>query len=168
MEKYEYEDYRFQFILTVDEKIICHRLFDIKWYNELVIHSLDLKTLVDDCVDIIETSLKEKSYEDLWSTFNPYYVQTEERISKEKDVRQSNFGFKILVDNNIVVEKSFDGSVYPLNVRYNIDVRNLIYPIVKEIRRVFCSKNLELAPKTPIQLAEEACRRKTQRYFSTI
>ena len=79
-EKYDYSKFRFEFLLSVNNHIICQRLFDIRGYNPDVIGSYDLKWLVDDCVTIIDANLNKTSKDLMWEYFNPYIVQTQDSV----------------------------------------------------------------------------------------
>lgn len=141
-ENIDYEKFRFEFLLSVNGHIICQRLFDIRNYNEKVLNSIDLKWLVDDCVRIIQDDLKQKSVDQLWKYYNPYIEQTQEDVNKTKSDRDRNhnFDFEIRVDKKTVIKRQFDGSVYSPNVRYQVDIKDIISELINEIRNVFSQK----------------------------
>lgn len=141
-ETVNYKKFKFEFLLYVNGHIICQRLFDIKNYNDEVLKSLDLKWLVDDCVGIIENDLKEKTKEQLWEYFNPYIEQTQENVDKSKlgNDKEHKFKFQIRVDRKTVVEREFDGKVYSPNVRYQVDITDIIGDLINLIRNVFTQK----------------------------
>lgn len=142
-EKFDYKKFRFEFLLSVNNHIICQRLFDVRNYNPKVLKSLELKWLVDDCVNIIENDLKEKSIEQVWKYYNPYIPQTKEDIEKTKSENKEHvFSFEIRVDKKTVITRNFDGSVYSPNVRYQVDIKDIIGDLIAEIRNVLSEKKL--------------------------
>ena len=52
---------RFEFVLTVNDNIVCQRYFRIGGFRERSLGSLQLTEAVEQCVEIINNDLKEKS-----------------------------------------------------------------------------------------------------------
>lgn len=140
--KFDYQNYRFEFILDVNDNIICQRLFDIRGYNEEVLRSMDLKWLIDDCVDIIIDDLKKKSIEQLWKYYNPYLEQTQEDIEKTRVINDKDyfFNFEIKVDKKTVIKRQFDANVFSPNVRFQVDIKDIVSDLIYQIRSVFSQK----------------------------
>ena len=77
-----FEEQKFEFLLYVNDHIVCQRGFNIRDYNEESIHSLELKELMDSLIGmnngsfgelgIIPNYLKQKSINLLWENYNPY------------------------------------------------------------------------------------------------
>lgn len=59
---------RFQFLLYVNENVICQRYFRINNFDYSSIESLELKEVMDDCVKKIQQDLVEKSRVYMWYT----------------------------------------------------------------------------------------------------
>ena len=57
---------RFQFLLYVNENVICQRYFRINSFDYSSIESLEMKEVMDDCVKMIQQDLIEKSRVYLW------------------------------------------------------------------------------------------------------
>jgi hypothetical protein len=86
------EDQRFEFVLYINDHIICQRYFNIYDFNEDSIKSLELKEMMDNIAGmnngdygsqgIIPNHLKEKSLTYLWDNYNPYFLQPEEGSKK--------------------------------------------------------------------------------------
>jgi hypothetical protein len=100
---------------------------------------------VNDCVKLIEDDLKEKTYEYLYKSFNPYKEQTKEEIISENIYENEDiFDFEIKIDDKCVVKKRFTGNVYPQRVRYSVDVRKIIPALIKQIQETFSSENFSV------------------------
>lgn len=135
---------KFEFVLNINDNIICQRYFSIKSFNRDVVKSLDIKWCVDDVVDMVKDDLKEKSYEYLYKQYNPYVKQTQEEIDNmNKDIYENEdiFDFQIKIDDRVVAQRQFSGNVYPQRVRYSVDVRSLIPKIIRHIQDVFSQEN---------------------------
>lgn len=143
------EEQRFEFVLYINKHIICQRYFSIKDYNEKSSNSLDIKNLMDKIVGMSENSertmgiipshLKKKSMEYLWKFYNPYAPPKEEpykNIFEKEDI----FDFEIRVDKTAVAQSSFSGNYFPPQVRYQVDIKELIPNIISEIKDTLSQK----------------------------
>jgi hypothetical protein len=143
------EEQRFEFILYINDHIICQRYFNIRDFNEDSINSYEIKELMDNIcgmnndqfgrLGIIPKYLQNKSIDYLWDNYNPYYVQKEETNKNIFD-KIDNFQFEIKVDKVIVGKSQFSGNFFPPKVRYAVDVREIIPSIMNEIRHSLSQK----------------------------
>lgn len=144
-----FAEQRFEFVLYINDHIICQRYFDIRNYNEDVLQSYEIKELVDNIVGmnnggwgglgIIPNHLKKKSIDYSWAGYNQYEPIQEEVKSIFDKI--DDFQFEIKVDKRTVVKSGFSGNFFPPRVRYAVDVREIIPAIVSEIRTYFSEKN---------------------------
>lgn len=74
---------RFEFILTINDNIICQRYFKINNLNEESLCSLNIKDAIDICVDMIHNDLVSKSRVYLAMT-SPYIFNNEAEYTKSK------------------------------------------------------------------------------------
>jgi hypothetical protein len=149
----KFEDERFEFVLYINNHIICQRFFKIRDYNEDSTKSYEMKELMDNIcgmnngtfgsLGIIPEYLQKKSGEYLWSNYNPYYIQKDE-VSKDIFEKEDNFQFEIKVDKVSVGKSQFSGNFFPPKVRYAVDVREIIPSIMSEIRYFMGQKNYSL------------------------
>lgn len=147
------EEQRFEFVLYINDHIICQRYFNIREYNEDSLNSYELKELMDNIagmnidnfgkLGIIPKYLKDKSVDYLWDNYNPYATQKEETVKNIFD-KIDNFQFEIKVDKKVVAKSEFSGNFFPPKVRYAVDVREIIPSIMTEIRQYFSQKNYSM------------------------
>ncbi len=136
---------KFEFVLYINGNIICQRYFSVKNYNKEVKYSMDLKWCIDECVQTIQTDLKEKSTDYLYRQYSPWQKQTQEEVDANKrDIfeKEDNFDFEIKVDDRSVAKSRFSGNMYPQRVRYSVDVRKLIPGIISTIQDTFSQEYL--------------------------
>lgn len=148
-ENKKFEEQRFEFVLYINNNIICQRYFNIRDYNEEILKSYELKELVDRItglsngdfggLGIIPKYLQKKSMEYLWGNYNPYMPPSEETTKPTND-KVDNFQFEIKVDKKSVIKSEFSGNLFPPKVRYSVDVREIIPSIMNEIRNYFSQK----------------------------
>lgn len=147
------EEQRFEFVLYINDHIICQRYFNVREYNPDSIKSLEMKELIDRIAGlnigtigqhgIIPSRLKQKSVDYLWDNYNPYFVQTEE-TNKNQTEKIDNFQFEIKVDKVTVAKTQFSGNIFPPKVRYQVDIKEIIPDIMTEIRDYLSQKKYTL------------------------
>lgn len=142
---------RFQFILSLNENIICQRYFRINGFNNDSLESCELKETIDEIVDMIKQDLISKSRVYQWFTRNTplkmtgfgrtceeiynkledatYFTYPEEIIDCYNDndrpkPYEYTFKFAFIMDDKPVYEKIWDGGDYPKYVRNSVDLTN--------------------------------------------
>lgn len=141
------EEQRFEFVLYINKHIICQRYFSIRDFNEKSIYSLEIKELMDRIVGvnnvgqmgIIPNHLKNRSVDYLWKFYNPYNIQTEV-VAKNNYDKEDKFDFEIRVDRGIVAHSTFSGNLFPPQIRYQVDIKELIPNIISEIKDTLSRK----------------------------
>jgi len=144
------EEQRFEFVLYINNHIICQRYFNIRDYNEDSLNSYEMKELLDNITSmnnddfgslgIIPRQLKDKSINYLWENYNPYYIKNEEGAKNIFD-KIDDFQFEIKVDKNVVASSYFSGNFFQPKVRYAVDIKGIIPSIMAEIRDYLSKKN---------------------------
>ena len=134
---------KFEFLLRINGNIICQRYFATKRFNSKSIASYDMMECLNDCVQMVQKQLKDKSVDYLWGQYNPYEKQTEEQINRTPIYdKEDIFDFEIRVDERVVATRRFTGNVYPQRVRYSVDIRDLIPRIITLIQDTLGQENL--------------------------
>lgn len=138
----------FEFVLSINDNIICQRYFNIKNYNEDFRESLEVREMLDEVMGmsdsyelgIIPNFFKKKCVDKLWSTYNSSYLQNTIRV---KDIYEipDNFHFQVMVNKEVVAATSCSANLYQYNVRRNIDVRDIIPEIVRTVSHYMSLKN---------------------------
>ncbi len=162
-----FSNQRFEFLLKINNNIICQRYFSIDGYDSEVLsqkqfkelkqatNSLDLKELVDELCGmnngsfgqcgIIPKFLKDKSVDFSWNVYNPYSEIRREEDASEKDIFKNEdiFTFEIKVDKKIVATSTFSGNWFPTMVRYQVNIKPIVPNIIEEITEFFTRKEYE-------------------------
>lgn len=129
---------KFEFILYINENIICQRYFSVKDFNPNSLKSIDVKECVDTCVSIIQSDLKQKTYDYMEKNYNPWKDQKPEDVVVENIFDNEDvFDFEIKTDEKSIVKKRFTGNVYPQRIRYSVDIRKIIPTLIREIQETF-------------------------------
>lgn len=153
------EEQRFEFALTINGHIVCQRYFSIPYFNETIPSMDDLKHLMDTIagmnngeyggMGIIPKHLKKKSMEYLWKNYNPYYQQKEEAF-KNIFEKIDTFEFEIKIDKKTLSKSTFTGNWFPPQIRYQVDIKEIIPNIIFEIKDALSQKKSE--PKATKQV----------------
>ena len=131
------EEQRFEFLLRINGHIICQRYFNIIGYNERCLESFELNNMAFDCVKTIENNLKVKTREYLWQYYNPYKPQEVVEGMSKKGIYEDKideFQFEVRVDKRTVIVRNFSGNPYPPRVRYQVDIKSVIFDILGLMR----------------------------------
>ena len=142
-----YKTFPYEFLFLINGNPIVGRNFPIYNFNKDSFNSIELKELVDDCVDILKLHFKNKTYDYMYKYYNPYFYSTaEENVSTDVEVKdiyeeEDFFTFQILHNKKIVVEKIFTGNDYPPQVRYDVDIRKILPKILDQVQQGLNQKN---------------------------
>lgn len=145
---------KFEFLLLINGNIICQRYFNVKDYNPNVVNSYDLKECADRCADLItgegssdlpsKSTLKGKTWDYLWNSYNPYLDEYPPCDTKNIYDDEDLFTFQIRVNGHSIIEKIFTGNHYPPKVRYDVDIRSVISEIINDVQETMCEKDLTI------------------------
>ena len=142
-----YKTFPYEFLFQINGNPIVGRNFPVYNFNKNSLSSIEIKELVDDCVDILKTHFKNKTYDYMYKYYNPYFYSTaEENVSTDVEVKdiyeeEDFFTFQILHNKKIVVEKIFTGNDYPPQVRYDVDIRKILPKIIDQVQQGLNQKN---------------------------
>jgi hypothetical protein len=144
--KREIEKMPYEFILYINNNIVCQRYFNIKGFNRNSINSVEIREIIDSCCNIVKKDLKTKTFEYLYKYFNPYVKQQPEDIDRRHIYENEDFfDLEIKVEDNgvrkTIAMERFSGNIYPPKVRYSVDIRELIPKIISCIQEGLSRKN---------------------------
>jgi hypothetical protein len=142
----------FEFVLKINDNIICQRYFNIKGYNNECRESLEMKEMMDDIMGVNQ-QIKLGVIPDFFkyrcvvNSYKPYYYQNNYLNDKDdifslevlknnvNKLRNKNNDFNLDdLQKEKLVEGTFDGKMFHPNVRYEIDIRSIIPEIIGVIQ----------------------------------
>jgi hypothetical protein len=132
----------FEFLLKINNNIICQRYFNIKNYNPDCRESLEIKEMMDEIMGVSEQVklgilpefFKQKCLANTWDSYNPNYYQPKNRMYiKNIFDKQDILQFDVLVYKEVACSGFFDGSVFQSGVRRNINIKEIIPQLIKTI-----------------------------------
>jgi hypothetical protein len=134
---------KFEFILTLDNNIICQRFFNVKDHNPVSRRSLDLHYYVKNICDEISEDLKIKSSNYLCENQN--YLSNSEFVEEYENKEREYFLLEIKIGDNIFIQRIFPAYYYHPKVRYTVDIRPKLKRILSTLTDILCSIELETA-----------------------
>jgi hypothetical protein len=142
----------FEFVLKINDNIICQRYFNIKGYNNECRESLEMKEMMDDIMGVNQ-QIKLGVIPDFFkyrcvvNSYKPYYNQNNYLNDKDdifslevlknnvNKLRNKNNDFNLDdLQKEKLAEGTFDGKMFHPNVRYEIDIRSIIPEIIGVIQ----------------------------------
>lgn len=132
---------KFEFILTLENNIICQRYFNVKDYNPESKNSIDLYDTVKNICDDISNELVTKTVEYM-STNHNYYDNTviEEN---ESTIENEMFLIEIKLEDELFITRGIEAKYYHPKVRYSVDIRPNLRRYLSELATTLSSNELE-------------------------
>jgi hypothetical protein len=130
---------KFEFLITLEGKIICQRFFNVKGYNTNVRRSLDLYYTIRGVANDIQNDLTKKSVD--------YLFENEKFLGSSSDqssVSNSEaYTMQVKLGDDVIIARQFPASIYPPKVRYTVDVRPQIKSILARISDTLSQEEYE-------------------------
>lgn len=134
---------KFEFLLTLEDHIICQRYFNVKSFKPRNIKSLDLYDVVNSIKSEINDSLNKKSLDYLMSLYNTYTHTVNLSQQDLENDNKENFNIYIKLNNEVVTHRIFPAWIYPGKVRYTVDVRPKISGFLKDLTDVLSAQKVQ-------------------------
>lgn len=115
MKKENNEQQKFEFLLKIDNNIICQRYFNVKNFNPKTVRSVEFYWFVQEIYEAIEVTLKEKTTD----IITEYFTEDMSKSTEEEE----NFTITINKGETNLMTRIFPANLYPPRVRYSVDVR---------------------------------------------
>ena len=131
MKKFE-EKEKFEFLLSINDNIICQRFFTVKNHNPDTIYSVDLYESVKYIKDNINKKLILKTID----IIDEFFKEDMSKLQEESN----NFTITIKKGNQIIMERIFSADLYPPKVRFSVDIRPQISYILRELTDVLSDR----------------------------
>jgi len=131
-----------EFLLTLNDNIICQRYFNVRNYNPQAKNSLELYYTISDIADDLQYSLKNKAFHYMYDRYNQYtnYVNlSDQDLEKNKD---EVFHLYIKQNNDILIHRIIPSDIYPSRIRYTVDIRPLVPQFLNELTDTLSRKKI--------------------------
>jgi len=131
MKKFE-EKEKFEFVLSINDNIICQRFFTVKNHNPETVSSIELYESVEYIKEIINKQLILKTVD----IIDEFFKEDMSKLQEESN----NFTITIKKGNYVIMERIFSADLYPPKVRFSVDIRPQISYILRELTDVLSDR----------------------------
>ena len=135
------EQKRFEFTVYLNDNIIVQRFFNVIGFNQKAINSMNFKYVIDYNMELIMQHMKNKTY--------VFMDDNRELFFDDPNFEKNDFNdvMKLVVrlDGKNIAYREWDATIYPVKVRYSVDIREYIFEMITSIQKCLSEKmsNLE-------------------------
>ena len=126
-----------EFLLKLNDNIVCQRYFTVRNFNGYATNSMDLHNLVTDISDDIESDLKRKT---LLLLDSRYYDR--DIVGLNLFENEENFTITIKRGTKDIYVRSMLAHIYPPKVRFTVDIRPKLNKILRDLTDVLSQEEL--------------------------
>jgi len=131
---------QFEFTLYLNDNIIVQRYFNVIGYNHMSLKSLDFKEALDINTEIIKLHLKNKTLDYMMDNSRQYY----ENPSYDQNKNNDKIRMVVKMNERVIGYREWDATIYPVKIRYTVDIRQYIYDIITRIQKCLSEKTDKL------------------------
>ncbi len=134
------EQRKFEFTLYLNDNIIVQRFFNIIGFNYKAINSMNFKYAVDDNMNLIQSVLKDRTL-DFITDHRRNFLETPDY---EQNASQDVMKIVVKHDGKVIAYREWDATIYPVKVRYTVDIRQHIYDLITRVQKCLCTPTKDL------------------------
>lgn len=134
------EQGKFEYTIYLNDNIIVQRFFNIIGFNQRAVNSMNFKYVMDYNKSLIENHLHTKTLNFMNENRISFYEDPNFEKNDSKDL------LKMVVRNEgkILGYREWDATIYPVKVRYTVDIREYIYEMITGIQKSLSERNHKL------------------------
>ena len=137
----EQEITKMELLLTLNDKIIVQRFYNVKGYNPNSKNSLELYEFLSEVKEDLTLDLKTKTVIYMMDNMNQI-IEDESVLDTSMTNGPEYFNIYIKLGEQTLCHRQFDAKLYPPKVRYTVDVRPYLKNILKGLTDIFSGENL--------------------------
>jgi hypothetical protein len=138
--EFKKEQRKFEFTVYLNDNIIVQRYFNVIGFNNKAINSMNFKEVVDYNRDVIQLHMKNKTLDFMNDNHRAFYENASFEQNDLKDVMK----IVVRMDEKVIAYREWDATIYPVKVRYTVDIREHIYEMITRIQKCLSEKNERL------------------------
>ena len=132
---------KMEFLLTLNDRIIVQRFYNVKGFNPRAKNSLELTEFIKDVKNDLSYDLKMRTVTYMVDNMNQI-IEDENVLNTSMTSDAENFNLFIKVGDETICHRQFNAKLYPPKVRYTVDVRPYLKNILKGLTDIFSDENL--------------------------
>ncbi len=132
---------KFEFLLTLENNIICQRFFNVKNHVPESRRSMDLHYYVKEICEKISEDLKIKSSDYLCENQN--YLSNTDVVEESTEKNNEHFLLEIKLSEDVFIQRIFPAYYYHPKVRYTVDIRPMLKKILSDLTDILSYEEVE-------------------------
>jgi hypothetical protein len=132
---------KFEFLLTLENNIICQRFFNVKDHQPKSRRSMDIHEYVKNICYEISYDLKSKTLDYLNDNREYFYGLSSAESNVEND--KESFLLVIKIGDEVFIQRTFPANVFHPKVRYTVDIRPELKRYLSDLTTILSSRDLE-------------------------
>ena len=137
----EQEMTKMEFLLTLNDRIIVQRFYNVRGYNPNAKNSIELYELIKEIKNDLNYDLKMKTVTYMVDNMNQI-IENPNVLKTSMTEDDENFNLYIKVGDETFCHRQFNAKMYPPKVRYTVDVRPYLKNILKGLTDIFSERDL--------------------------
>ena len=137
----EQEMTKMEFLLTLNDRIIVQRFYNVRGYNPNAKNSIELYELIKEIKNDLKYDLKMKTVTYMVDNMNQI-IENPNVLKTSMTEDDENFNLYIKVGDETLCHRQFNAKMYPPKVRYTVDVRPYLKNILKGLTDIFSERDL--------------------------
>lgn len=133
---------KFEFLLSLENNIVCQRFFNVKDHVIESKNSMDLYYYVKNICDEISEDLKYKTSDYLGDNQN--YFLNLENVEDDSEEKKEHFLLEIKLNDDVFISRIFPAYVFHPKVRYTVDIRPKLKRILSDLTDILSAEELEM------------------------
>ena len=126
-----------EFLLKLNDNIVCQRYFTVRKFNDYAANSMDLHNLVTYIADDIESDLKRKT---LLLLDSRYYDRDIAGVNLFEN--EEYFTITIRRGTKDIYQRAILAHLYPPKVRFTVDIRPRLNRILRDLTDVLSQEDV--------------------------
>jgi len=133
---------KLEFLLSLEDHIICQRFFNVKGFKHGNSKSLELYDLIEEIQLDVQHSLKMKAIDYLSDNYNRYTNTVNLSEQDRNPQGKENFNIYLKINNDVIMHRIFPAWIYPAKVRYTVDIRPFVPSFLRELSDVLSAQKV--------------------------
>lgn len=133
---------KFEFLLSLENNIVCQRFFNVKDHVIESKNSMDLYYYVKNICDEISEDLKYKTSDYLGDNQN--YFLNLVNVEDDSEEKKEHFLLEIKLNDDVFISRIFPAYVFHPKVRYTVDIRPKLKRILSDLTDILSTEELEM------------------------
>ena len=132
---------KFEFLLSLEEHIVCQRFFNVRDHIDQARRSLDLHYYIKNISEDFMEDLKIKSSNYLCENQN--YILNMDSVESDETKEKEHFLMEIKLGDDVFIQRIFPAYYYHPKVRYTVDIRPRLKTILSDLTDILSTEELE-------------------------